>query len=628
MNETHASPGRSLALAAALCVLLFTAFFIASAIQPVSAHAATQVNSGTRFSGTYIGLGWDDKATITYSGKIEKVSGKSGGVKRVEYVYKKADNDEHKGNFVVVRKSKAATYDGRTVNMKLVIDYVNFNKVKAGRVNKDGGVVVAVQRANDFYIGSWNSDMNYGFKSDKGSRYNICGHVYFYWADKGDGWSKIADRPFIQCVKDIDQKNEGESWVGNSNYAEFFTFKNKTQLTQSGNTFTSKKDWDANAKKDAECLEQAGLYATTSGGDFWFTCKGGNCNTAISLGAQVTTDPPTKYVKGNVGEIDTGGELTWCISRRMPTFYKDTFSNYTLTRFYDKLDSKLEFVQSKSRVYLGSKDVTNQGDFACSNNVVTWTAGSNFLSNRSNYQGQEIKLELVTKAVKPGSLTNTANVTFFEPRWTTTPPISINATVSYYRDDETTPIYVDKVSNDNELNSAYQVKSAATTAATRENCAGLTDWYLDRECTKKYDPSKNGVVLASYAKDSNGNIILNLFAKNKVTLSYGITTDSYMKTHPNKSIFTDSLTTSKVTDYSKVLPTPKTYYYGDVVEFKKCSDLWYRHAGAGHLLSCSDGIYAYEDGSGDLLTQVRLTCNSTAYYKWKGGTYDGVLTTS
>ncbi len=616
MNETHASPGRSLALAAALCVLLFTAFFIVSAIQAAPAHALTSITKA-KMDSICEGTDFKGKSYVKFkaSGVTHKksVTEKSCNGEKSYCMKYSSSGEKTIENPLTFKANSVGTIDGESIGVEVKITKVTVTKVSSKKkVDTEDIVRFACIDNGALTIGT------YGYTTDTASKYGLNGDgtgvrmtvEYTVTFTSGEG--------YILKVADIDQDGEEEKWTGTSGFKDIFV-RNGSDMDASNFKATSKAK--GSYYKDA--------YAVSSGRSFSGTYKGGNCSMTMRILIPTFPGNPSKFTKDNVSQIDVGDEMTWCITRKMPTFYKDALATFATTRFYDKLDSKLEFVQSKSRVYLGSKDVTNQGDFACSNNVVTWTAGSNFLSNRSNYQGQEIKLELVTKAVKPGSLTNTANVTFFEPRWIPSPPpIKINATVSYYRDDETTPIYVDKVSDNNELSSAYQVKSAATTAATRENCAGLTDWYLDRECTKKYDPSKNGVVLANYAKDSNGNIVLNLFAKNKVTLSCGITTDSYMKTHPNKSIFTDSLTTSKVTDYSKVLPAPKTCYYGDVVTFKKCSDLWYRHAGAGHLLSCSDGIYAYEDGSGDLLTQVRLTCNSTAYYKWKGGTYDGVLTTS
>ncbi|MDO4854419.1 MAG: hypothetical protein Q4A43_03275 [Coriobacteriia bacterium] len=79
-----------------------------------------------------------------------------------------------------------------------------------------------------------------------------------------------------------------------------------------------------------------------------------------------------------------------------------------------------------------------------------------------------------------------------------------------------------------------------------------------------------------------------------------------------------------------IFPASKEAYYGDVVTVDTAKSLWFESKmfGSGdeavRELKCSDGVYAYQDGSGDLLKEVRLTANSTAYLKWLAGSYDGV----
>ncbi len=338
----------------------------------------------------------------------------------------------------------------------------------------------------------------------------------------------------------------------------------------------------------------------------------------MNLYLYIPTFPASPKKTADKTNTKVGDNIKWSITRDMPILYTDTLAYLTKTIISDTLDSRLSYVSAK--VYYDKTDVTNLGTLNVSGQTVTWTANSAFLGNSTYYTGKVLKMELVTQVNGTGSITNSAFVNYYNDSATQRETTKSDGTINYYRDylaGDTDSVYTDKTDN---TKTGYQVNTNATKAAQRSDCAGLTDWYTDPECTQKYT--------GDWIPSKENNYTLDLYCKNKVTLGYGITSDSYMKTHPNKTIFTDSLMTSTVIDYSKVLPETKTYYYGDTVDFTKLSDLYYKHAGSSHLLACSDGIYAYEDGTGDIFTQVRLTCNSTAYYKWKGGNYDGVLTTS
>lgn len=197
-------------------------------------------------------------------------------------------------------------------------------------------------------------------------------------------------------------------------------------------------------------------------------------------------------------------------------------------------------------------------------------------------------------------------------------PILPYGIVYYHRDGESEPVFTEIVNEEHGLDpdAIYQVNHEADKAAIRSNCSGIIGWYLDPECTQPYDPAKNGKIPAE------GNI--HLYTKNKVTLSYGMTNDSFPKRFPSKKYYSDEQMTKGVT-ITSVLPASETHYYGDVVPFANGPDIWYKSMGARQL-RCSEGAYAYADGSGDLLTEARLTGNSTAWLKWGGGAYDGIWT--
>lgn len=192
------------------------------------------------------------------------------------------------------------------------------------------------------------------------------------------------------------------------------------------------------------------------------------------------------------------------------------------------------------------------------------------------------------------------------------PPVRSPGKVKYYRDGETEPIYED---DQGSLFKNYQINSEATKAATRATCAGLDGWYLDKECTIKYDPAVNG--------KAAGEKGFNLYAKNKVTLTYAPTTNSYFLQHPEKTYYLDESLRTKMVSQAQILPVQETHYYGDTVKFAFGADLYYEDMGTRKLTS-SQGAYRYANGSGNLLTQAKLTANAIAYLYWSGSSYDGI----
>ncbi len=193
------------------------------------------------------------------------------------------------------------------------------------------------------------------------------------------------------------------------------------------------------------------------------------------------------------------------------------------------------------------------------------------------------------------------------------PPVINPGPVKYFRDGESEPVYVDKTSTS--LTGIYQVDSAATAAAARSDCAGLDGWYLDPECTVKYDPAVNG---KAAGKDG-----FNLYSRNKVELTYAPTANSYFVLHPDRAFYLDAALTQPMTSYAQVLPVKETHWYGDTVTFAAGAAVYYNDLGSRAIVP-ANGAYRYADGSGSLLTSAKLTANATAYLLWGGSSYDGV----
>lgn len=203
-------------------------------------------------------------------------------------------------------------------------------------------------------------------------------------------------------------------------------------------------------------------------------------------------------------------------------------------------------------------------------------------------------------------------------------PIVSPGPINYYRDGESSPVYVDKKSSYSDV---YQINPAATSAATRSDCAGLDGWYLDKECTVKYDPAVNG---KPAGKDG-----FSLYAKNRVTVDWQPTDNSYFVLNPtgaNRAYYLDASERQAITlpaAANKLLPTREWHYYGDTVSFvttaggSRGASVWYNDMGQREL-PAEKGVYGDRSGTGTLVKSAKLVKNTTVYVLWRGLGYDGV----
>ncbi len=315
---------------------------------------------------------------------------------------------------------------------------------------------------------------------------------------------------------------------------------------------------------------------------------------ALVQGKTVTNSSVSTQIKDSTGALEVHqGDVLHYVLTVDQTVEGAVQPSTSLT---DEIPSQLELVSGSVKLTDG-----DTASVASSGNVITVTTG------RLVY-GDRIKVEYDCKVLTADSQTITN--TFGKPTIVKNP-----GPVTYYADGE--KCYTDKTNTS--LTNIYQIDPAAAEKATRDNCAGLDGWYLDPECTVKYDPAVNGQIPGEYG--------FNLYSRNKVTLNYAVTTNSYFKVHTDRVFYTDSSMTVKLTSDSQVLPASKTYWYGDVVTFESGAAVYYNDLGARRI-DPAKGAYRYADGSGQLLTSAKLTANATAYLLWGGSTYDGVYSSS
>ena len=317
---------------------------------------------------------------------------------------------------------------------------------------------------------------------------------------------------------------------------------------------------------------------------------------ALTQGKTVSNSSVKTQVKDSSGalEVHQGDVLHYTLTVDQ-TVKGAVQPNKALT---DVIPSQLQLVSGSLKLSDG-----DTASVSSSGNTVTVNTG------RLVY-GDQIKVEYDCKvlSVSGETMTNTFG---------TETEVKTPGPVNYFRDGESTAIYTDTTTTS--LTNIYQINSAATEAATRSDCAGLDGWYLDPECTVKYDPAVNG-----QKAGENG---FNLYAKNKVELTYAPTTNSYFVLHPERTYYLDSGLTKQMTSYAQVLPVKETHYYGDTVTFAPGAAVYYNDLGTRQI-DPSKGAYRYADGSGNLLTSAKLTANATAYLLWGGSSYDGVYSSN
>lgn len=230
-------------------------------------------------------------------------------------------------------------------------------------------------------------------------------------------------------------------------------------------------------------------------------------------------------------------------------------------------------------------------------------------------KGQTVHIEYkctIDDGVLGTYLTNTAQVSGkgVQPH-SDDETIYVLAPVKYFVDGSNTPVYTDETGTPDAI---YKVKSDATKAGTKANCTRFDGWYLDKECTIKYDPNKNGIKGGGF----------NLYGRNVVTLSYAPTNSSYFKQHPEKTFYLDEGLKTKYTNLSQILPASEEHYWGENVTFAKGKTLWHLDMGASREIVPSDGVYGSPNPSGTPKKSAVLNGDTVAYIDWAGKTYDGV----
>ncbi len=181
------------------------------------------------------------------------------------------------------------------------------------------------------------------------------------------------------------------------------------------------------------------------------------------------------------------------------------------------------------------------------------------------------------------------------------------APVSYFADGEADPVFQESV----EPNAAYMANARAAAAAAKEGCDGFDGWYVDEECSVRFE---DGTPVPAEG--------LRLYGRNRVTVSYGMT-DRSRELLAGRDLFSDeALSTSVETD--GLLPAPLSCFYGDRVSFARGPSAWFFERGRAREAVCGPGAYATASAEGASALSARITRSTTVYLDWGAPAYDGI----
>lgn len=179
--------------------------------------------------------------------------------------------------------------------------------------------------------------------------------------------------------------------------------------------------------------------------------------------------------------------------------------------------------------------------------------------------------------------------------------------VKFFVDSEKTACYQVEARKD----AVFSVPQAAVSAALKADCAGLEGWFIDAECKTRF---VNGSVVSQD---------MNLFAFNKVRLTYGMADTSYVLVK-DRLFFTNKQLSVPLTSIQSLLPAAQVYRFGQTVSFARGAPVWFEDKASVREVVCLMGAYSDAKAEGTAAKTARLVRNTTVYLKWDTPRYEGI----
>lgn len=181
------------------------------------------------------------------------------------------------------------------------------------------------------------------------------------------------------------------------------------------------------------------------------------------------------------------------------------------------------------------------------------------------------------------------------------------ATVNYYVDGSSSPLFSEQVKK----GSTYTTRATVKSQALKEGCNKVVGWFSDSMYKSFY--TEGSKVTAR---------TLNLYAYNALTVSYALTYHMQDLLDEQACYLDEALT--QVASSRTLVPASKTLRWGALVSTPSLSSVWYSSYGAVREMPFWRQLYLGPEDDAKRVASVRLTRNTTLYLNWLSPDFDGI----
>ncbi|MCD7872157.1 MAG: hypothetical protein LUG21_02430 [Clostridiales bacterium] len=320
------------------------------------------------------------------------------------------------------------TINGRSVNVTLDVNSITLNEVcdsgyKASDATIGDRAILMLSNSgvtDDFTFG------NGGHITYEGIHYYQAREIiidYTLTATYADDNSNF-DYGFYQMSYDIDIGNSAsnntyfrEAWEVYDDYTsavyvsdQFDRLIKKTSYSSiyaangTGNITETTED---ERKSD---MDKSGILISSSENVMRARNYGcpGSCGCVLMLYIDNFNSVLEKTVDTSTYDTSTANTRIFSITYSMPEFYSDTYKKYTSLVLYDELPEGVTYKSAKVIDESTNTDITSKGTlkYDSSANKISFTFSDSYISDESNYNGQDITLEIVTSITGNDVITN------------------------------------------------------------------------------------------------------------------------------------------------------------------------------------------------------------------------------
>lgn len=407
-----------------LLCLFFVLSFVFTNIEPSYAISLKQISVKKHFANSSaFQLNKTKLNSITWNLSAHKTEVKNGKTYYAVKIGVYAKAATYTGNICTLHFKNVGTIGGKQINCD--VTFSNFHTDTLTRKNKgeqkDGyiGIFDIPNSSESIQTGVATQSSKFGYQTSKYIDYTM----KFMYTD-----GTVINLPFAVMVSDMDASHSyyREGWAALSGFSgNYWKYANKTSSgtalnsytlngktyspyplawSASGNNYTVKAPAYSNTQyltNGDQMYYCSGFYAETTGGMFKNRYYFGNCASMVTVYnqyASTMTTTPKKTVDKIT--VDPGEELIYTITHKMGLLYETVLSPYKTLEFEDNLPNEFSYVDV--HIYNGNAtDITSSAGtltYDENSNTVKYAFNSAWVSNTTNYNGQNISMKIKVKA--------------------------------------------------------------------------------------------------------------------------------------------------------------------------------------------------------------------------------------